>query len=123
MSGLVTEQPKRAVVEIMDSRNPYFDSKELLSDYRVGGEVGCRCRHPSHQAHTRQPRKRIFIIFCILFLFGILLAGFCAYSHFSSSERGLAFWNTASEHLGGILKRATDGSQNGNGVFLDRKCT
>ncbi|KAF5349933.1 hypothetical protein D9756_009281 [Leucocoprinus leucothites] len=125
MAGLVTQQPEKFPDNVMDPYRDYLkDNLSCMNGQGYSGhchsQTGCCERNGSgHNACHRSRRRYIFLFFGLLLLLGILVAGFCAYH--SSSEGFSGFWGSASESLGGLLKRAPGDPQNDNGPLIDRK--
>lgn len=85
------------------------------------GRECCEQSGNGHRSCHKSRRRFLFLIFGVLFLLGMFVAGFCAYrSCMFGGASG--FSGSATEILGGLVKRAAGDSQDNGGVFIDRKC-
>ncbi len=127
MKGIVTEQSQQYHVESMDLYKDFSEvglltneSNSCRNRRHASGEC-CEQGGNGHRNCHKSRRRFLFLVFGILFLLGLLVAGFYAY-HSCVSGGASGFSGNVAEVLGGLVKRASGDSQDDGGVFLDRKC-
>ena len=126
MKGIIKEQPQQYSVESMDLYKDFSGVGSLTaesnscSNHHLPGGGCCEQSGHGHRNCHKSRRRFLFLIFGVLFLLGIFIAGFCAYR--SCMSGGVSGFGSAAEVLGGLVKRAPGDTQDNGGVFIDRKC-